>query len=104
VTRGYRLNPGKALVVDAAQSQVLNSPAQSITIGEFMQTASLNKKQSVELCDNIGKMLAMELDSAAVQNKVKRAIADYVKANMLADNAEDIMRKMSWSVKVELKK
>ena len=69
-----------------------------------MPSVSLSKKQSVELCDNIGKMLAMELDSAAVQNKVKRVIADYTKANMIADAPEDLMRKISWSVKVELKK
>ena len=68
-----------------------------------MPSVSLNKKQSVELCDNIGKMLAAELDSAAIQSKVKRAIADYVKANKLEDKPEDLMNKISWSVKVELK-
>ena len=69
-----------------------------------MPSVRLNEKQSVGLCDNIGKMLAAELDSAAIQSKVKRAIADYVKANKIEDKPEDLMSKISWSVKVELKK
>ncbi|MFB3888029.1 MAG: hypothetical protein ACE14S_00940 [Candidatus Bathyarchaeia archaeon] len=69
-----------------------------------MQSVSLNKRQSIQLCDEIGKMLATELDSAAIQTKVRRVIADYTKANMIEDAPEDLMRKISWSVKVEFKK
>ncbi len=74
------------------------------TVQNKMQSVSLNKRQSIQLCDEIGKMLATELDSAAIQTKVRRVIADYTKANMIEDAPEDLMRKISWSVKVEFKK
>ena len=52
-----------------------------------MQSVSLNKRQSVELCDNIGKMLTAELDTANIQNKAKRIVTDYIKTNNLNENA-----------------
>jgi hypothetical protein len=68
-----------------------------------MQSVSLNKRQSVELCGNIGKVLTAELDSATIQNRVRRVVADYIKANNLNENADNLMKKISWSVKVELR-
>jgi hypothetical protein len=36
----------------------------------------LTDKQSVELGDNVGKMLVMELESETVKNKVKKLVSD----------------------------
>ena len=68
-----------------------------------MQTVKLNERQSREICDEIGKLLATQLDSETIQNKVKRTAADYVKRNNLNADAADIMKNLSWSVKVNLK-
>jgi hypothetical protein len=68
-----------------------------------MQAISLNEKQSRGLCDEIGKLLAVQLDSEAIRNKVNRSISDFVKSNKLNADAEEIARNMSWSVKVTYK-
>jgi hypothetical protein len=68
-----------------------------------MQSVILNKRQSVELCDNIGQMLTAELDIANIQNKAKRIVTDYIKTNNLNENADNLMKKISWSVKVEIR-
>ncbi len=70
----------------------------------FMQAISLNDRQSRELCDEVGKMLAIQLDSDAFRNKVNRVISDYLKRKDVGDDAKSIAKSMSWSVKVELKK
>ncbi len=69
----------------------------------FMQSIGLSKRQSVELCDEIGKMLAIQLDSATNMNRAKRIISDYLKKNMIEDDPEKIMKNVKWSVKVEIK-
>ena len=69
-----------------------------------MQSVSLNDKQSRELCDEIGKMLAIQLDSEAIRNKVNRLVSDYVKQKNIGDDPKALSKNMSWSVKVELKR
>lgn len=68
-----------------------------------MQTMELSEKQSVELCDNVGKMLALELDSPIVRLKVRRIVADYVNKRDLEEDPERLMKKLGWSVKVKIK-
>ena len=69
-----------------------------------MQTVRLNERQNRDICDEIGKLLATQLDSESIQSKVKRVTADYVKRNNLDVDAADIMKNISWAVKVSLKK
>jgi len=69
-----------------------------------MASVSLSEKQSVELCDSIGKMLVAELDSESIKKKVDRMVADFVKKNMIKDDPSDLSKKIMWSVKVTLKK
>jgi hypothetical protein len=69
-----------------------------------MQSIKLNDKQSRELCDEIGNLLAVQLDSEVIRNKVNRLAADYVKRNDLNADAADIAKNISWSVKVSLKR
>jgi hypothetical protein len=64
----------------------------------------LSEKQSVELCDNIGKMLALELDNPLVRLKVRRIVTDYVNKRDLEQDPERLLKKFNWSVKVRLAK
>lgn len=64
----------------------------------------LTDKQNVELCDNVGKMLLMEIESDAVKGKVKKLVADYVKKNKIDANPTGLFDKMEWRVQVRLKK
>jgi len=68
-----------------------------------METYSITDKQGTELCDNIGKMLVIELESANVRQKVKRIVADYVNKRDIGDDPDRLMRRLDWSVKVKLK-
>jgi hypothetical protein len=61
----------------------------------------LGEKQSVELCDNIGRILALELDTEAVRIKVRRLVAEYVNKRDIADDPERLIKKLEWSVKVK---
>lgn len=69
-----------------------------------MKAPGLSEKQSVELFDNVGKMLVTELESETVKNKVKKLVADYVKKNKIDVNPTGLSDKLQWSVKVSLKK
>lgn len=68
-----------------------------------MQPVKLNERQSLQMCDEIGKMLAAQLDSEIIRNKVNRLAADYIKRNNLNMDAAEISKNISWSVKVSLK-
>ncbi len=68
-----------------------------------MQSVTMNSRQSRELSDEIGKLLAVQLDSETIRNKVNRMVADYVKRNNITDDASDIANRVSWSVKVTMK-
>jgi len=67
-----------------------------------LQSLELGEKQSVELCDNIGKMLALELNSEAVRTKVRRLVADYLNKHDIADDPERLLKKLEWAVKVKI--
>jgi len=67
-------------------------------------THGLTDKQSVELCDNVGKMLAIELDSETVKSKVKKLVSDYVKKNKIDVNPAGLNDKLEWRVQVRIKK
>jgi hypothetical protein len=64
----------------------------------------LNDKQSVELCDNVGKMLVTELEAPAVRTKVEKLVSDYVKKNKVEADARSLSGKLHWHVQVLLKK
>jgi len=68
-----------------------------------MQSVKLNERQSLQICDEIGKMLAAQLDSETIRNKVNTLAADYIKRNNLNMDAAEISKNISWSVKVSLK-
>ncbi len=69
-----------------------------------MQSVKLNDRQSLEICDEIGKMLAIQLDSDSIRNRVNRIASDYVKRKNLEADAAEIAKNISWSVKVSLKR
>ncbi len=69
-----------------------------------MKTMGLNEKQSIELCDNVGKMLVTELETDAVKNKEKKLVSDYVKKNKIDEDPAALSNKLNYSVKVSLKK
>ena len=62
----------------------------------------LGEKQSVELCDNIGRMLALELNSEPVKRKVKRLVVDYLNKRDIADDPERLLKKLEWAVRVRI--
>ena len=62
----------------------------------------LGEKQSVELCDNIGRMLALELNSDPVKRKVKRLVVDYLNKRDIADDPERLLKKLEWAVRVRI--
>ena len=66
-----------------------------------MQSLELGEKQSVELCDNIGKMLALELNTEAVRVKIRRLVAEYVNKRDIADEPERLLKKLECSVRVK---
>ncbi|HJW65557.1 MAG TPA: hypothetical protein VJ507_02115 [Candidatus Bathyarchaeia archaeon] len=66
-----------------------------------MQSLELGEKQSVELCENIGKMLALELNTEAVRVKIRRLVAEYVNKRDIADEPERLLKKLEWSVRVK---
>ena len=67
-----------------------------------MQSLELGEKQSVELCDNIGRMLALELNSQVVMSKVKRLVVDYLNKRDIADDPERLLKKLEWTVRVRI--
>lgn len=64
----------------------------------------LTDKQITELCDSVGKMLVVELDSETVKGKVKKLVSDYVKKNKVDVSSTGLADKLHWHVQVLLKK
>jgi hypothetical protein len=64
----------------------------------------MNDKQITELCDSVGKMLVIELDSETVKSKVKKLVSDYVKKNKIDMSAAAVTDKLHWHVQVQFKK
>lgn len=67
-----------------------------------LQSLELGEKQSVELCDNIGRMLALELNSQVIMSKVKRLVVDYMNKRDIADDPERLLKKLEWTVRVRI--
>jgi hypothetical protein len=67
-----------------------------------LQSLELGEKQSVELCDNIGRILLLELNSEAVKMKVKRLVVDYLNKRDIADDPERLLKKLEWAVRVRI--
>lgn len=65
--------------------------------------AKLTDKQITELCDSVGKMLVMELESGAVKSKVKKLVSDYVKKNKIDMSSTGLTDKLHWHVQVQYK-
>ncbi len=62
------------------------------------------EKQGVELCENVAKMLTLELESAVIRTKVKRLVADYVNKRDIAYEPERLIKRLEWTVRVKLVK
>lgn len=69
-----------------------------------MLSLELGEKQSLELCDNLGKMLSLELDSAVIRTKIRRIVADYLNKRDIAYDPERLLKKLEWTVKVKIVK
>jgi uncharacterized protein YeeX (DUF496 family) len=67
-----------------------------------MKKAGLTKQQSVELLDNIGKMLTTELEAEPIKNKIRNIVSDYVKKNKIDEDPKDLANKVKLSAKVSL--
>jgi hypothetical protein len=65
---------------------------------------SINDKQGVEICENVGKTLVEELDTEDVWTKVEDMLSDYLKSNNIKTDAADLIDNLEWSVQVRLKK
>jgi hypothetical protein len=69
-----------------------------------VETMSVNDKQAMEICENVGRTLVDQLDSDTVWDKVEQSLQDYLKTNNIDQNAADVTDRLEWSVKVRLKK
>ncbi len=69
-----------------------------------METLSINDKQGMEICENVGRMLVDELDNEEVWGRVEEMLSGYLKNNNINTDAADLTQKLEWSVKVRLKK
>lgn len=69
-----------------------------------METISVNDKQAMEICENVGRTLVDQLDNDDVWNKVEQSLSDYLKSNNISQNPIDVTDKLEWSVKVKLRK
>lgn len=67
-----------------------------------MKKVGLTKQQSVELLDNIGKMLTTEVETEPMRNKIRNLVSDYVKKNKIDEDPKDLASKVKLSVKVSL--
>jgi hypothetical protein len=58
----------------------------------------------VELCDSIGKMLELELNTEEIRIKVRRLVTDYLNKRDIADDPERLLKKIEWVVNVKLRR
>jgi len=68
------------------------------------ETITINDRQGMEICENVGRVLIEELDSDEVWSKIEQMLVDYLKNNDIKVDATDLTDKLEWSVKVKLKK
>jgi len=85
-----------------AQSQGLKALGCDRFVASLLQSLELGERQSVELCDNIGRMLALELNSHGVKRKVRRLVVDYLNKRDISDDPERVLKRLEWSVKVRI--
>ncbi len=71
-------------------------------VASVLQSLELGEKQGVELCDNIGRMLVLELNSDLIKKKVKRLVVDYLNKRDIADDPERLLKKLEWAVRVRI--
>jgi hypothetical protein len=64
--------------------------------------SSLTRKQANQLCKTVGQMLVAELATTNVKGKADKLVAEYVKANKLDADPQELSRSLRWSVKVTL--
>lgn len=69
-----------------------------------METTTINDKQGMEICENVGRVLIEKLDSDEVWSKVEEILADYLKNNDINAEPTDLTSRLEWSVRVKLKK
>jgi len=67
-----------------------------------MKTLNMNDKQAMEICEKVGQMLAEELNSENVWNKVENIVMNYLKNNNIRAETLDLTDKLEWSVRVKL--
>ena len=58
----------------------------------------------MELCDSIGKMLSLELNTEEIRIKVRRLVTDYLNKRDIADDPERLLKKIDWAVNVKLRR
>ena len=46
-----------------------------------MEALSVNDKQGMEICENVGQILVEELDSEDAWNRIEQMLPDYLKNN-----------------------
>jgi hypothetical protein len=63
---------------------------------------SLSEKQKGDLLDKVGKFLVGQLEAEGCKTELKKFLADYAKKNKLTMNPSDVLKALSWSVKVKL--
>lgn len=69
-----------------------------------METITINDKQGMEICENVGRVLIEKLDSDDVWSKVEEILGDYLKNNDINADATDLTSRLEWSVRVKLKR
>ncbi len=81
----------------------LNMPNAFCPRGKFMQTTRLTERQIKRLCDEVATTLIDVLNSQNADEKIKVTINDFLTTHNLNNDASELLKRMSWSVKVSLK-
>jgi phenylpyruvate tautomerase PptA (4-oxalocrotonate tautomerase family) len=68
-----------------------------------MQTTRLTERQIKRLCDEVATTLIDVLNSQNADEKIKVTINDFLTTHNLNNDASELLKRMSWSVKVSLK-
>jgi hypothetical protein len=69
-----------------------------------METITINDKQGMEICENVGRVVIEKLDSDEIWRKVEEMLVDYLKNNGINLDSTDLTCRLEWSVRVKLKK
>jgi len=74
-----------------------------VKILENTQNINVNDQQAIEICENVSRTLADQLDTDEVWNKVEQTLQEYLKTNNINHDATTVTDNIEWSVKVKLK-